>query len=100
MEAYLTATAHFIDQTWELKSLVLETAGFAHHHTAKNISECLLDISERFGIAHVVVAVKHDEAANECAAVNEAYACKSATNKHPTRLWKSVICELIACKRA
>lgn len=90
MEGYITATAHFIDESWTQRSLVLATAGFVAHHTAENISKTLLEISEDMQLTGKVVALTHDEAANQCAAVREA--CRGALQKTPTSSWKSVVC--------
>ena len=40
-DPYITLTCHFIDHSWELKSLCLQTHYIPEDHTAENISEVL-----------------------------------------------------------
>ena len=57
MEGYITVTAHFIAEDWTQRSLVLANAGFVQHHTAKNISKKLVDITDDMRITRKVVAL-------------------------------------------
>ncbi|KAK1887488.1 Zinc finger BED domain containing protein 4 [Dissostichus eleginoides] len=65
MDGYMTVTAHFISQEWQLHSFVLETKVLEVSHTASNIAERLGEVMEEFGILpEKRVAVVHDNAAN------------------------------------
>ncbi|KAK1904419.1 Zinc finger BED domain containing protein 1, partial [Dissostichus eleginoides] len=65
MDGYMTVTAHFISQEWQLHSFVLETKVLEVSHTAANIAERLGEVMEEFGIPpEKRVAVVHDNAAN------------------------------------
>ena len=44
-EGYIGVTAHYIDQSWCLRSLVLSTEAMEERHTAVNISQRLREIS-------------------------------------------------------
>ena len=51
---------------------MLATAGFAEHYTADNTGERLVEVAPSLGVADCVVAVVHDEAANQVAALRSA----------------------------
>ena len=64
-EAYNTATVHFIDGDWSLRTGVLETASFPGSHTGVRIAERMKETATRFGLKpEQVVGFVHDEAAN------------------------------------
>ena len=50
-EGYIGVTAHCIDQSWCLRSLVLSTEAMEERHTAVNISQRLREISTEWKIA-------------------------------------------------
>lgn len=41
---HLSCTVHFIDRSWELQSLCIETVPLFEDHTGEKITESLLDI--------------------------------------------------------
>ena len=63
-QAYLTVTAHFITELWEMESKVLLTREMPECHTGVHISERLMKASEEWKISEKVVAVVRDNAAN------------------------------------
>jgi len=81
MEGYITVTCHFVNEEWQGVSYVLATAGFVQSHTAVNIANRLVEITEDMLICGKVIAITHDEAANQCAAIREA--CSAAGGKYP-----------------
>ena len=63
-QAYLTVTAHFITELWEMECKVLLTREMPEYHTGVHISETLMKASEEWKIGEKVVAVVRDNAAN------------------------------------
>ena len=63
-QAYITVSAHYITEGWELFAFVLETRGFPERHTGQAISEKLSEIAKNFALTEKVTAVVHDQAAN------------------------------------
>ena len=63
-EGYIGVTAHYIDQSCWLRSLVLSTGAMEERHTAVNISQRLREISTEWKVADKVEAIVHDNAAN------------------------------------
>ena len=68
-EGYITVTCHFISESWQLLSFVLETFNLCVSHTAENIAAELLRIADEWNITEKVVAIVTDNAANMAAAV-------------------------------
>lgn len=63
MDAYVTVTAHFISDDWEIKNYVLKTEELREKHTAENVSECILQILGEFDIKlESVISVTTDNA--------------------------------------
>ena len=50
-EGYLTATAHYIDESFEMKSRVLQTVAMPERHTGVNIAERLTSVIQKFGVS-------------------------------------------------
>ena len=63
-EAYITVSAHFLSQDWNLYSVVLTTGAFPERHTGIVISRKLIEIAEQFGIEEKVSCIVHDQASN------------------------------------
>ena len=63
-ESYLTVTAHWLSDEWEMCCAVLQTGEFSTRHTGVNIADELLQAARYYNIAHKVFAVVHDEASN------------------------------------
>ncbi|KAI4808180.1 hypothetical protein KUCAC02_000246 [Chaenocephalus aceratus] len=61
MDPYITITAHYITDTWELKSRVLRTTIMPERHTAVNIVQRLKETIEEWDL--VVFCTIHDNAA-------------------------------------
>ena len=69
--SYCCVTAHYITESWDLKSAVLETFEFTTSHTAENISSELLRVATAWNIQEKVVCVVTDNASNIVAAINK-----------------------------
>ena len=67
-EGYITFTCHFISESWQMLSFVLETFNLCLSHTAENIAAELLQIADEWNITEKVVAIATDNAANMAAA--------------------------------
>ncbi|XP_028307237.1 zinc finger BED domain-containing protein 1-like [Gouania willdenowi] len=70
-ESYLTVWGHFVDQNWKMETCNLLTAPLAPQHTADDISELLLEVSNDWGIATKVHAVVTNNKANMISAVKK-----------------------------
>ncbi|KAK7176491.1 hypothetical protein R3I93_000658 [Phoxinus phoxinus] len=69
-EAYVTVTAHFIDDDWELKDVILKTAEAQKSHTAENVTECISNILGEYSVSREsVLSITTDNAANYINAV-------------------------------
>ena len=68
-QGYITVTCHFLDASWELHSIVLDTVQINESHTAENIAMELMRITDKWGITQKVVCVTTDNANNIVAAV-------------------------------
>ena len=67
-QSYMTITSHFIDDLWEMRSLVLETFHFSNDHTAVHIAAELKGVAEKWELSEKVVVLVTDNAANIVAA--------------------------------
>ena len=64
-DAYISLTAHFINNEWKMVSCVLATSPFPGHHTALNIVEKLKEIIASYGLQESqLVALVHDQGSN------------------------------------
>ena len=64
-QGYITVTAHFISDSWELCSRVLLTREMRERHTGVNISKTLLEAAKEWGITDERVSgLVRDNAAN------------------------------------
>ena len=64
-EAYLTVTAHYIDDNWRMVSRVLPTREIPKRHTGVNIASRLQTVAKEWNIPDDhIVAIVHDNAAN------------------------------------
>ena len=71
-EAYLTVTAHYIDDNWRMVSRVLQTHEMPERHTGINIASRLQTVAKEWNIPDDhIVAIVHDNAANMTVAVEE-----------------------------
>lgn len=67
-ESYITITAHFIGEDWQIASAVLVTESLPSRHTADVLAEKLNDSVAQWNIEGRVIACVHDNAANIVAA--------------------------------
>ena len=68
--SYVTATAHWINDDWEMHNNVLRTKEFKVSHTAENVGECIQEILDVFDIKRgSVTAITMDNATNYVNAV-------------------------------
>lgn len=64
-QSYISSTAHFITDNWELHSCVLQTLYFPESHTGELIADKLKEICVHFSLPlEKVVAVVHDLGSN------------------------------------
>ena len=50
-DAYISLTAHFITNTWQMVSCILATSPFPGHHTAVNIVDKLKEIVSSYDVS-------------------------------------------------
>ena len=61
-DAYLSATAHFITDDWDMRSVILDISPFPVQHTGMNIADALQEILKSYSIASSkFLASVHDE---------------------------------------
>ena len=70
-KSYCCITAHYITDTWELKSAVLEIFDFSNEHIADNIASEILRVTTEWNIEGKIVCVMTDNASNIVAAINK-----------------------------
>ncbi|XP_076581873.1 E3 SUMO-protein ligase ZBED1-like [Chaetodon auriga] len=69
-EAYVTVTAHFINDDWEMKDIILKTAEVQETHTAEHVAECIANILGEYNVRpQSVLSITTDNAANYINAV-------------------------------
>lgn len=68
-ESYMAVTVHFIDNSCQLKSYLLQCAKFPQRHTSENIKNSLLNTLKDWGLQNKVTACTTDNAANVTAAI-------------------------------
>ena len=71
-EAYITITAHYIDDDWNLVSKVLCTEGMPERHTGVNIAERIRAAMRSWQVKDEAISgIVHDNAANMMTAMDE-----------------------------
>ena len=71
-EAYITITAHYIDDDWKLISNVLTTEAMPERHTGVNIAERIREAMNKWQVQDEIVSgIVHDNAANMLTAVDD-----------------------------
>ncbi|KAK5853479.1 hypothetical protein PBY51_014626 [Eleginops maclovinus] len=69
-EAYVTVTAHFINEEWELKDVLLKTIEAPKSHTAENVAKYIGNILDEYKVdRESVLSITTDNAANYVNAV-------------------------------
>jgi hypothetical protein len=63
-KAFLGITAHYIDDTWVPRSLVLDFAHLPGMHTGKHLCDSLVGTCEKFGILGKILSITTDNASN------------------------------------
>lgn len=71
VESYVTVTVHFINDSWELKSYVLETFEHPENHTAENLRNSLERCIQKWNLEGKIKATVHDNARNITGAVRD-----------------------------
>ena len=64
MEGCIGVTAHFIDLSWEMRSVVLASAQMEESHTGVNIAKPLIELTTKFKVVDKVGGFIHDNASN------------------------------------
>lgn len=67
---FLAATVHFVNDSTNLKSYLLECEEFTERHTSENIALWLKSVMDRFAILDKVCCVVTDNAPNMIKAIN------------------------------
>ena len=49
-DQYLTVTLHWLDEKWDMQTIILGTMEFNVRHTKHNISKAMLKVKSKFGI--------------------------------------------------
>ncbi|KAJ8333934.1 hypothetical protein SKAU_G00412530 [Synaphobranchus kaupii] len=71
-DAYVTDTAHYVDDEWEMKDVVLKTKVITTDHKAENVAACIGEILDEYSIKReAVIAVTTDNASNYINAVEK-----------------------------
>ncbi|XP_037829561.1 E3 SUMO-protein ligase ZBED1-like [Kryptolebias marmoratus] len=71
-EAYVTITAHFINEEWELVNFILQTTDMPKSHTGQNLAEHLRKALTEWGITEKDPVIVTDNASNMSIAAAEA----------------------------
>ena len=66
----LGVTAHFIDESFTLRTCLLTVQDAPHPHTGEAIARQLMSIVEEFEIEEIIVSITHDNAANMVSAAS------------------------------
>ena len=69
--SYVTATAHWINEDWEILNSVLQTKELKVSHTAENVGQCPAEILCVYGLKESVICVTTDNATNYINAVEK-----------------------------
>lgn len=69
-KGYIAVTAHWIDDTWSLRSILLDFQRFSSPHTGESTATMLLSIFERWGVCQKIRTVTSDNASDMCVGVN------------------------------
>ncbi len=72
MTSFLAITIHFVTDTCELRTRLLDCSSFHDRHTAANIKDRLLSILDKFNLKEKVVAAVSDNGANIKKALHDA----------------------------
>ena len=67
---YMVLTAHWIDNEWNLKHVIIAFQRFSHPHTGQQIQEVILKIFQDFSIAIKASTITIDNGTNQVAAIN------------------------------
>ena len=63
-EGYICLTAHYVDENWELKNIILNFCHVPPPHTRTLLSEKILNFLEEWGIEKKIFSVTLDNASN------------------------------------
>jgi hypothetical protein len=64
VQAFMGITAHYIDDTWVPRSLILDFVPLEGEHTGENLCEALVATCERFNILPKILGIATDNASN------------------------------------
>lgn len=70
-DSYLALTAHFINDSFQLESILLDCLPIEGSHTSKNLAETIKKITDSYGLSDKILIVVSDNAANIVGAINE-----------------------------
>nr|CAI5848151.1 unnamed protein product [Callosobruchus analis] len=63
-ESFIAITGHFIDETFKMRSILLECDIFEGSHTGLNLSKTLIEVAKNWGLEKKVILAVSDNAAN------------------------------------
>nr|CAI5857915.1 unnamed protein product [Callosobruchus analis] len=63
-ESFIAITGHFIDDTFKMRSILLECDIFEGSHTGLNLSKTLIEVAKNWGLEKKVILAVSDNAAN------------------------------------
>ncbi|XP_072400484.1 zinc finger BED domain-containing protein 4-like [Diabrotica undecimpunctata] len=63
-ESFIAITGHFIDDKFQMRSILLECDLFEGSHTGTNLSKTLIDVANSWGLQKKVILAVSDNAAN------------------------------------
>ncbi|XP_072392289.1 zinc finger BED domain-containing protein 4-like [Diabrotica undecimpunctata] len=70
-ESYMAVTAHFLDENFQLKSILLECSTMPGHHTSINLSQNILKICNEWNIIDKILLVVSDNAPSIVGAIKK-----------------------------
>jgi hypothetical protein len=68
---FLGVTAHWIDEKWNQKEIVIGFESMNGAHTGENLAEALINVLERFQIGDKIQSITTDNASNMAKMVQE-----------------------------
>lgn len=63
-QAYLSATLHWIDDSWQMRQILLDLIPLHERHTGRNLAETLMKSIRFFGIGNNIISITTDNAGN------------------------------------
>ncbi len=68
-EPFLGITCHFLDPSWNLKTICLDVAYLPYPHTAIEIKNKFIEIFSEYGITNKIISITTDNGCNVVKAI-------------------------------